>query len=466
MVVPSHGRRVTVPRAILAAAVTAFGAGFSVVAVIRHHAFGSGRFDLGNMVQAVWSTAHGRPLEVTNLQGEQVSRLASHVDPLLALFAAPWLLWPSPSMLLVAQALAVALGAFPVFWLAHEHLESTPAALGFAAAYLLYPPVHWLPLDDFHAVALACPLLLFAFWYLEQDRLAAFALFAVPATLAKEEIGLVVAAMGLWYALSRRRLWAGGVIAGLGIAWVAVAVAVVIPASGKGESAFYGRYEEIGGSPAGIVETAVTDPGRLFSTAFDERGVEYLAALALPLAGFMLFAPAVLLVALPELAINLLASPATQTSIHFHYTAGVIPGLVAASVLGAGRIARRRPVLAAPIAVVAVAAALVATYLDDTTTIRRVTEHDKIAERGLELIPGGAPVSATNALGAHLSERRRVLSFPLLADAEWIAIDERRPSLGDRLDPPEARARIAAVRRDTAWKIVFDEGGILVLRRR
>ena len=49
------------------------------------------------MVQAVWSTAHGHPLQVTNLRGDQVSRLGAHVDPILVVFAPLWWLWPSPS---------------------------------------------------------------------------------------------------------------------------------------------------------------------------------------------------------------------------------------------------------------------------------------------------------------------------------------------------------------------------------
>jgi Predicted membrane protein (DUF2079) len=96
----------------------------------------------------------------------------------------------------------------------------------------------------------------------------------------------------------------------------------------------------------------------------------------------------------------------------------------------------------------------------------RRTEHDRVAAHALAVVPEGEAVSATNTLGAHLSDRRRVLSFPLVRDADWIAIDERRPSLGDRLSPPEAPARIAAVRRNPAWEIVFDRDGIVVLRRR
>jgi uncharacterized membrane protein len=422
------------------------------------------------MVQAVWSTAHGRPLEVTNLQGDQVSRLASHVDPLLAVFAPLWLVWPSPSLLLVAQAVAVALGAVPVYWLARRHLDSRLAASAFGVAYLLYPPVQWLTVDDFHPVALACPLLLFAFSYLDEDRIGPFAGFAVAAALAKEEIGFVVAAMGVWYALSRRRAWTGGVTAALGTAWSIVAIAVVIPAAGDDGADFYGRYEEVGGSPLGIVEETVTDPLHILSVALDERGVEYLVDLVLPLAGLPLFAPALLIIVVPELAINLLSSTPTQTSIHFHYTAGVVPGLFAASVFAAARISRRNHALAAPIGLGLCVLGLVATVLQGPMPDRlgdyELSKHDRLAAQALNLVPAESPVSATNSLGAHVSERRRVFSYPLVREAEWIAIDERRPSLCYRLDPPGASARIAALRGDRSWRIVFDRDGILVLQRR
>ena len=70
------------------------------------HAYYGGRFDLGNMVQAVYNTAHGRFLEITTAGPEprQMSRLGSHVDPIIAVFALPWLVWPSPVMLLTLQS--------------------------------------------------------------------------------------------------------------------------------------------------------------------------------------------------------------------------------------------------------------------------------------------------------------------------------------------------------------------------
>src|SRR5205085_2769608 len=124
---------------------------------------------------------------ITDLAGDQVSRLAAHVDPILAAFAPLWWLWPNADLLLVAQAVAIALGALPVYRLARKHLGTERAGLALALAYLIYPPVEWLTLNEFHPVALACPLLLYAAWYLDEDRLVAFAAVAVLALLTKEE---------------------------------------------------------------------------------------------------------------------------------------------------------------------------------------------------------------------------------------------------------------------------------------
>ena len=95
----------------------------------------------------------------------------------------------------------------------------------------------------------------------------------------------------------------------------------------------------------------------------------------------------------------------------------------------------------------------------------RVTAHDRVATRALRLIPGNAVVSATNSLGAHLSARRRILSFPVLRDATWIAADETKPSYLDRASSPLTSSRLAALRQDRAWRLVLDEDGILVFRR-
>ena len=466
------------PRALLWSAIAAYTAGFSALSILRHRAFSTGRFDLGNMVQSVWSTAHGHPLQITGLRGDQISRLGAHFDPILAAFAPLWLIWPSPDLLLVTQAVAIALGALPVFWLARKHLGSERAALGFALAYLLYPPTQWLTLNEFHPVALGCPLLLFAIWYLDEGRLLPFALFALLAATTKEEIALVAAGLGIWYGLAYGRRLAGSVIAVAGVAVALIAIEVVIPHFNRaGTSSFFTRYSEVGSTPGGIVHTALTDPWQIVQTAFTGRGLGYIARLALPLGLLVVFAPLLLIAALPELAVNLLSAATTQTSIRFHYTAGLIPVLMAAAVLGAARLTRARPGL--PVATAAVVVAVASNYFlgpipvwhyfpggeQQQAHAAEVSEHDRIAAEALRLIPGNAVVSATNSLGAHLSARRRVLSFPFLQDAQWIAADETAPGYADRLAPLPTAVQLSWLRRNPEWRLVFERDGILIFHR-
>jgi uncharacterized membrane protein len=468
------------PRGLLWTAIGAYAAGFSALSILRHRGFSTGRFDLGNMVQAVWSTAHGHPLQITGLRGDQISRLGAHFDPILAAFAPLWLAWPSPDALLVTQAAAIALGALPVFWLARKHLGSERAALGFALAYLLYPPTQWLTLNEFHPVALACPLLLFAFWYLDEGRLLPFAVLALIAATTKEEIAFVVAGLGVWHAFAHGRRVQGAAIAAVGAALAVIAIEIVIPHFNRaGTSSFFTRYSEVGSTPGGIVHTALTDPWKIVTTAFTERGLGYLARMLLPLGLLVVLAPLALVAALPELAINLLSAAPTQTSIRFHYTAGLIPVLAAAAVLGAARVVRRRPQTALPLATGAVVIGLASNYLlgaiplwhlfpggqSQQAHASTVTQHDRIAARALHLIPPRAVVSATNSLGAHLSARRRVLSFPYLQDAAWVAADETAPGYADRLAPLPTAVQLAWLRRNPEWRLVFQRDGILIFRR-
>ena len=428
------------PAVLVWAMTAAFAGGFGVTAVLRHRAFESGRFDLGNMTQAVWSTAHGHVLSVTDVHGDQVSRLGSHFDPILVLLAPLWWLWPDPEMLLVLQAVAVAAGALPVFWLARKHVASDRAGAALALAYLLLPPVQWLTVSDFHPVALACPLLLFAWWHLDQGRVWAFALLAAAAIATKEHVGLAVAAIGVWYAVRHRAPRTGAAIAVAGAAVALVAALVVVPHfAAAGASAFESRYE---------------------SPALDDRDLSYLASLLLPLALLPLAAPLALLAALPELGLNLLSSTVTQTSVKTHYAATVVPALLAATIFGVARVGARFAYVAA---LAALAGAVVLGPLGRVHV--RADAHDSATRRALALIPAGAPVSATNTLGAHLSARRRIFSFPVLREAEWVVVDERRLTFLDSLGPARARPKLAAIQRDPAWTRVFAEDGVLVFRR-
>jgi uncharacterized membrane protein len=286
----------------------------------NHADFSTARFDLGNMVQAVWSTAEGRPLESTAVTGEQMLRLAGHVDPILALLSPLWVIAPTPMTLVAVQVGALAVGALPVYWLGRKLLESEAAAALLALAYLTYPWLAWSAVDAVHPVTLAIPLLLLAIWFLVDDRLFRFAIAAVLALMCGELFGFAVSALGLWYALARRRRRAGFAIAVLGAAWSVVAILVVMPAFREGPSLFEGYYSSVGGSPGGILRTMFTDPGAILAQVTTAHDVAYVVLLSVPLAGLFLLAPALAAVALPQLFVNTLSERDALADPRYHYT--------------------------------------------------------------------------------------------------------------------------------------------------
>ncbi|MGH2996589.1 MAG: DUF2079 domain-containing protein, partial [Gaiellaceae bacterium] len=270
-------------------------------------------------------------------------------------------------------------------------------------------------------------------------------------------------------------------IAACGVALSALALGLVIPHfSPEGASSFYGRYDEIGGSPSGVLRTAVSDPGIVLAELSERRDLAYLGRLLVPFAFLPVLAPLLLLAAVPEVALNLLSATPTQTSIHFQYSASALAVLAGASVLGAARLARGRESVALRLAALTAGLALAANYALGPlpiwqafpggerlgTSAHRVNEHDRVAERALRLVPDEAVVSASNSLGGHLSARRRLLSFPLVRGADWVAVDETRPGNADRIEPLPYAAAIARMRRNGDWALVFQEDGVLVFRRR
>ena len=438
------------------------------------------RFDLGNMVQVVWSTAHGRPLEMTLLSGEQSSRFASHVDPVLALFAPLWLLWPSPLLLAAAQIVACALGALPVFWLARRHLASEKAAGLLALAYLAYPWLAWTALDAMHPVTLAIPLFLYAIWFLDQDRLYAFSLCALLVLASGELLGLPLACLGLWYWLSRGHRRAGLVIAASGFAWSVFAVKVIVPYFNGEESPFYGYYATVGGSPEGVLRTLFTDPGVIAAALFGGTDLSYVILLGVPLAGFFLLAPGLAAVALPQLLANGLSdSPATSGPQH-QYIAAVIPFLIAATALGLARVRPARRVLGATIVLVASAAMTVfagpwpgAPASVDLWYQEPVAQDRADALRSaIALVPDGAAVAATNKAGSHLAGRKHFYSVPLVGGADWIVLDTQDPwVVGKAVNltlgpyPEKLLAFRREIERDAGWAKVFEQDGVVVYRR-
>ena len=464
---------------------------YGLLSWLKYRAYMDARYDLGNMVQAVFNTAHGHFLEITSGDPEprQMSRLGSHVDPILALFALPWLLWPSPVMLLVGQAVIVATGAWPAYRLGTRVTRDPTAGAFLAGAYLLYPALGFLVLNEFHPVALATPLLLWAFLYMDEDRWARAAVILVLAAACKETVPLVIAFMGVYFAIRKRSPWPL-IVTLLGAAWFVAAVWVVIPHYNGDQSTFIARYGDYGSGAGEVAKNALLHPGQTVEDVFSDSNLRYWLALLWPLGFTSLLSPLTALIALPEYALNALSATVYQRRIEFHYTALEIPFLVAAAVLGVQRLWRwlgggfgraeelmkgervRRSTLALLVLLCAVAGNFVLGPLPfslpgaayDGADYAK-TSHDVALDEAVAMIPDDAKVSANNNAGAQLAARRVAYIFPYFAAADWVIVDQQHPFFYDKEDENLHSLALGRLVLDPNFRSVFAKDGVLVFKR-
>jgi uncharacterized membrane protein len=475
-------RHVRTARLVYAAGF-AWAVGFAAVAAVRQSLFLDRRYDLGNFTQAIWTTAHGHFLEITEVGGDQVSRLGAHVDPIIVAFAPLWWLWQSPTLLLVVQALSFAAGSLPLFWFARKHLSSDKDAALIAGSYLLCPSVGWNALFEFHAVALAVPLLLLAVWFLDEDRLWPFAAAAGAATLCQEQIGFIVACLGLWHVLRTRRLMPGFPIAGAGLLVSALDFGVILRHY-SGGSPYSGRFATAGGSLPGIVHNLFTNPDAIVRTlqVSDIAGL----ILILPVVG-LCFGSTLTLVAAPQVAMLLLSDRAADWDFSAQNVLPLIPFIYTGTVLAlerSGRVStRHRPRFVA--GHVLAASLLMAVLIGPFNPLRvHLPSSTRVAaeRHAVSLVPAGARVSATNHLGSHLAERRYLYVFPVLKSAQWVVIDANddflpsivhlqsrtRRTVGAHdlyWQPKLMRRQIRALSGKPDWTLVYHSGGVYVFNR-
>lgn len=427
--------------------IIAFAVIFSLLALNRHAAFQSHGFDLGNVNQAVWNTAHGRPLAFTNM-APLTNRLAVHVEPVYFLLVPfYWLGIGGPEFLLAVQAFVVGLGAWPLYLIAKPKIGAAGAVL-VSLAYLLYPALEAAVLFDVHAVTFAPTFLLFTFYYLEryfeaQEKRSTIhyslftfhflraSLFIVLALACKEDMGLVVAMLGLYFGLTARRWKPALVIIAIGAGWTLVALFVVQPMFAAGGNIQSDRY-------TWLFEN-LTQPSVIRNHLWQQADLPgYLWGLLAPVGGLALLAPAALLPALPSLAINLLSShPLQWRPESFHYAAPMAPFVFLAAVLGIQRLTGwmhklriTNYELRIVFAVVVFLASLIYHHYRGFTPLARpfqwqpVTAHHQLGAEMAAVIPGGIPLFAPLNLNPHVSSRTVLhQDFDDIAPDDWLWLD-------------------------------------------
>jgi uncharacterized membrane protein len=347
--------------------------------------------------------------------------LGDHFNPVLALIAPFFRLFPSPVTLLVAQALLAGVSVLPVSQLGRQ-LLGTAAGRSVAAAYGLSWGLQQMANYDFHDIAFAVVLLAFSLSAMVRGRTRSAVLWAVPLVFVKEDQGFTLLAIGLIMAFVYRRYRAGLFLSGWGLFWSLFAMFVIIPHFNAQHSYDYwtqaGTLNPISGHfSLGGFWSDISQGG--------STKLPTLALILLPTAFIALRSP-VALAAVPSLAMRAVLTLPDYWGTSWHYNATVMPILFIAAIDGIARIrasgspasravGRRAPwklAIAAErygaAAMVAICAALAFQFPLSglwTPSTYALGPHVAAENRAMALVPDGATVSTDLDLLAPLVAR-------------------------------------------------------------
>lgn len=479
-------RGLSLPRGLLLAAIGAFTVFYVVHLSMLHDRFWTTGYDLGIFDQATWLVAHGK----TFITIRGLTFWGHHVNPGLVLFAPFYWLGAGPRFLNGAMVVAYAAGAFPVLRIAKHHLRNEWIALALAVAYLLQTGGQWILRETFHPEVMAIAPMLYAYLAVLERRWRAYWIWLVVAVCWKEDIAITIAMLGVVLALRGHRKQGLITLVG-GVAYYFFCTKVVLPhftPAGPFYSEFLGN---LGGTPFELAKNALIHPTRFTDQFQEAQWYRYPRDLAQPYAFTSFLSWPGLLLALPQVVLNLLTKHSYAWSIRWHYvsmptvgfTIASIEGVanlhrlfervrgsareLVASVVAAGAVAAVGVGIAAPdhvgaaiaialgvavvvatavarptrllesIGIVVVSSAVVMSamwapsygwaYNDPGMWPTTVTPHVRVLRTAVSLVPDDAVISVSYNFSPHLAHREFVYEFPNPWRNSYWGVDQKLP---------------------------------------
>ncbi|MBI2034735.1 MAG: DUF2079 domain-containing protein [Candidatus Levybacteria bacterium] len=459
---------------------------FSRISFLRYDNFYAGRFDLGNMAQTVWNTAHGRLFQ-TNSDGQIVSRLSAHADFILIIISPLYRIWESPKVLLLFQTIVVSLGAFFIFAIAKHVLKRKDISFLFVILYLINPSVERANLFDFHAVTIGTTFLLGTYYFFMKRNYLWFSLLAVLAAITKEQVWAIISLFGLWmlvvesvkifkrngYGYTKHLVFACLIFI-FSASMFFFLVFFAIPNARGTQHFALSYYNDYGDSPTQIIKNLVFSPLHTVETILKPDRVDFLTQLFLPLSFLSFLSPLYLIFAVPDLLITLLSNNANLHQIYYHYTASITPFLFVSAIYAVKRfnavlLPAHRIIFMIIIGSIGIYSAyaygpLPGSRNPNIDMLSNQVGNRKIVEEFIRKIPTKYSVAASNNIGAHLSHRELVFTIPEgLDQADIIVFLLNDPGARPSLD--EQKQMALQLKSDPDYIKLFENGDFVAFAR-
>lgn len=340
------------------------------LALNRYNNFVFGKFDLGNMNQMLYNSAHFNFMVITDYFGSNVPRWSmSHVDPLLLILIPFNWFYSDASLLLAVQNLCFLLSSLLVYKIAREY------GIKVIHSWILSLLVFLMPMSGFilvwttfHPPAISVPIYLLIYYILLKNSKSRFfknnfifrltiTLLTVLFILGKEELGIVFAASVPFLITQFKKYKRLLIILGfVSLLWSFICLFVIIPHytnvrnqslnnfvknekiegnfnAIKRSNYFLYRYSDFGNSYSEIAQSIILNPENFISVLISKNNVSTLNKILLPTIYSIFINPYLLIAFIPETLIQLLSNDPEVFSITNHRLLPILPFLFLGNIL-------------------------------------------------------------------------------------------------------------------------------------
>lgn len=462
---------------------------YASISFVNHSCFRTFGLDLGLYTNALYDYAHFQFNDSSSFRSVPENLLGDHFDMLLPLFSPFSRIFGSWTLLLIQWAVLL-FGACGIYRFSilrtGRILDATLLMLVFGLHFGISGALSF----DYHSNVVAAALLPWFFVGLQERRPLLQWLTFTLILFARENMSLwmvFVATGACWYyrdPATRKALLLKSLIAG---GWFMLVSAWWMPQLHEGGVLSQFRYSVLGKDIASALTTIVTDPALVIRTLFTDH---------LPVPGFkpgikqefwfifllsgtwvLLRVPGFIWMAVPILLQKLLNDQVQVWGVNDHYNAEFAPLLAIGGAIAAGTVqqVRLRTVLLVGLLVLDIAATI-RTMDRVQAFVRRenlrvyqaphwksVVDKKALSE-ALGRIPADASVSAHTNLHPRVAWRDSALIFPKTEGCRYVLLLEQGNPFP--FTQEDYRLQLDSLRHSDAYSLVFDQDGVILLRRK
>jgi uncharacterized membrane protein len=463
-----------------------YGFVFCLISLVNHYNFRTFGLDLGIYTHSVYSYSHLSWHTFTlAIEGIEINTLGDHFAPFIILISPLYYLFGTYTVLIV-QIATICLGGMGIYTYAQERIPKYYPVLVLLVFYNLWG-IYSALAYDFHPNVVAAMLVPWLLIFYHRNHKIKTVILALIIMSCKENMAIWMAGIGLgllvgefFQTKQQKRFGFTLSLIGLSIGYFITVEWLVMPFFNP-ERVYdhLDNYSHLGDSSLEIVREIITRPRNTFYLLFESLHEDALTFKLKSQLHFMvlmsggialIYRPQYLIMLAPIYAQKMLSSNPSHWGIYAQYSIEFAPILAIAMTDWIQNFSfekLKRPMIICTIAT--------ATFFNwhptrPNTGFYKAEHYDSglntmAIYKALELIPDDAVVSASNVITPHLAGRDRIYLYPVLKDAEYLAIltDGRNPYPVDSL---KFQQLLMDLRNDSSNQILFDDADFLIVKRK